>query len=158
MSHSQPLTDRETIKDSVVQFVGVVDDGDPETLSKLITDDVVMDLTPLNKTGFEYKPLVGRDAVVQGLTKAVGSTLDTAHHVSNFRTSIEGDAADLTCYALAQHFRKGEAISLESNDCFMTGVRYRVKSVRDGDWWKIREFVVSPAWTFGNIGVMRGNS
>ena len=155
MPNSNGLTDREAITDAIVRLVLSIDDGDAELLSSTITDDMVMDLTGLNESGFAYRPFVGKEMVVQGLMKAVGTSLDTTHHVSNFRIDLGIDSAKLDCYALAQHFRRGEGLSSKSNDCFLAGNKYHSIVVREEGVWKVKRLEVKAAWTYGDGSVMK---
>lgn len=155
MDNLSGTTDREAIIDAINRFVEALDDNDGPVLESSITEDMNMDLTDLNKAGFDFKPFEGRQQVVSSLMSAVGTRLDTTHHVSNFRITVDGESATLTCYALAQHFRKGEGPLAALQDHYLMGNRYRAALIRTGDGWRICKLVVTVSWTQGDFGVMR---
>lgn len=156
-SNEGGLTDRDAAIDAVVRFVIGIDDADTELLESSLTDDVVFDPAAFNKTGSNHTVTAGKQEVVSLLMSAVGTSLDTTHMTSNFRVTITGDSANLSCYALAQHFRKGEALEA-FQDCYLNGNRYNVKLVRDETLWRIQNFVLLPSWTYGHRSVMDTNS
>lgn len=157
MSNENGMTDREAAIDAIVRFVVSLDDGDEDLMRGCITDDMIMDITPFNKSGFNYSAIHGKDAVVERLTTAVGQSLDTTHQTGNFRVELHGDTATLSCYTLAQHFRKGHGppSGAEFQEYFMNGNRYKSTVVREGRVWKIRELEVTPSWSLGNPDVMK---
>jgi hypothetical protein len=154
----QIIIARASITDTITRFLRSLDDGNPELLSQCLTDDMVMDLTPLNTTGTSYPKIEGRDVVIPKLMHAVGKTMDSAHHVSNFLFDFNEskDEALVSCYALAQHFRLGEGPSLDFNEYCVMGNRYQVTMVCDQakDKWDIKRFVVSSMWAQGKVEVM----
>jgi hypothetical protein len=154
MGNDGGLTDREAVIDAVVRFVCSLDEADPDMLASSITEDMVMDLTPFSQIGRKYEPLKGKETVVSTLMKNVGTNLDSTHHVSNFRIELNGDEANLRCYALAQHYRKGHGPGDKYTDYYLMGNKYDCTIVRDGGVWKIKTFVLIPAWTQGNPSVM----
>ena len=163
MSTSTGLTAREAIIETLNRFAAGLDDNDEALLQSVFSEESIFDATPMNKLGFTFSPMHGKQVVIDALMKAVGSKLDTMHHASNFLVDIKGDEAELKCYALAQHFRLGEGLSslaVGSKDCFLQGNRWNVDLVREeggpGGGWKIRKFVLVPGWTFGNAEVMKG--
>lgn len=151
------LTPREAIIQTINQFVLALDDGNEDLLASVLTDDMVMDLSPFQKVGLPYEAIHGRENVVEHLMKYVGKTKDSAHHLSNFIVKFTGDQeAEVSVYALAQHFRLGEAVSTVQ-ECYLIGNRYRIRILKkdDSESWYIKTFVVSPAWTTGNPEVMK---
>ena len=155
MAELRALVNRNAITDTIVRFLRSLDDGDPELLSSCLTDDMVMDLTPLNKTGTAYSAFHGRANVVEKLMRAVGKTMDSAHHVSNFLVQLNGSEARVSCYALAQHFRLGEGPTHEHNDYCLMGNRYDITLVCENETWRIKIFVVNSMWSQGNVDVMK---
>lgn len=155
MPNAGNLTDREAAIDAIIRFVNSLDFGDPDLLSSCLTEDTIMDLTPFTNVGMNYQPIHGASAVNNTLMKAVGKSLDTTHTATNIRCTVTDDAADLTCCVLAQHFRLGEGPSAEFQDYYMFGNQYTAEIVRDGELWKVKKLVITPAWTMGKPEVMR---
>lgn len=62
---------REAIIEIINQFVKSLDDGDAALLSRGLTADMVMDLSPFEAIGLSLQMLDGRDVVVPALMKAV---------------------------------------------------------------------------------------
>ena len=163
MAKLRALVDRTAITDTITRFLRSLDDGNSELLFSCLTDDMVMDLTPLNKataggTRFSYSAFQGRANVVEKLMRAAGKTMDSAHHVSNFLVELNDNEAEVSCYALAQHFRLGEGPSHdEHNDYCLMGNRYDVTLVCEKEAWRIKTFVVNSMWSQGNVDVMKVN-
>src|SRR4051812_30146550 len=68
-----------------------LDTADATVLEGLLTDDVVVDMTPAtSKIGLEFPVLEGRDTVIPTMIGAVGP-LDTMHAVSNVTARGLGD-------------------------------------------------------------------
>jgi hypothetical protein len=76
----------------------------PRLSLSAFTTDATVDLSPLSNIGLLFPASISRDTSVEKLLKSVGP-LDSTHHVSNFRVSVSGNTATLTCCALAQYFR-----------------------------------------------------
>ncbi|KIX00284.1 uncharacterized protein Z518_10423 [Rhinocladiella mackenziei CBS 650.93] len=158
MPNAGGLTDREAAIDAIIRFVVSLDDGDPELCASSLTEEAIMDLTPFNKAGLNYEPVIGRTAVVERLMAAVGKALDTTHSATNVRCTVNGDKADLSCCVLAQHFRLGQGPSPQFQDYYFFGNQYEASIVREGDLWKVNKLVITPAWTQGNPDVMKVQS
>jgi hypothetical protein len=85
-----------------------LDEGDAGILTDLLTDDVVVDLTPATtRIGLDFPVLTGRETVVPTMIGSVGP-LDTMHTVSNVTYRAAGDGWVIEAYASAQHFLPGE--------------------------------------------------
>lgn len=71
--------------------------------------------------------------------------MDSSHHLSNFRVKLNGrqDEAEVYCYALAQHFRKGEGGDPKNRQYLLFGNTYSADIVKseDEDIWRIRYVV-----------------
>ena len=156
MANKDGMSDREAAIDALTRFVVSLDDGDAELLTSSLTEDVIMDLTPFSKAGFDFQPLVGRETVVPKMMAVVGTVMDTTHHISNFRVTLDRDVAELSCYVLAQHFRKGQGPSDAFQDFYLMGNRYKGSVVRaEEGLWRIKSLTIEPAWTQGNINVIK---
>lgn len=152
------LTDREAAIDAIIRFVLSLDNGDSTLCTSSLTKDTVTDLTPFQKIGMNHQhPIVGRQAVVDLLMGAVGRPLDTTHMATNIRCTVQGDEAELTCCVLAQHFRLGEGLDPKFQEHYLGANNYEATIVRDGDLWKVKKLVIIPAWTLGNLDVMKVN-
>lgn len=62
---------REAIIEIISQFAKSLDDGDVALPSRVLTADMVMDLSPFEAIGLSLQMLDGQDVVVPALTKAV---------------------------------------------------------------------------------------
>ena len=138
------LSDREAVADAVLRFGEGLDDGDAELLESAFTEDAVVDMTTVG-----VGVMNGRAVVSKTLIANLG-LMDTTHHISNVRSVIRGDTAEATCYALAQHFRPGEGLSAEQQTYMLRGNRYRIQLVRDSDWWRMRNLVITGIWLAGD--------
>ena len=149
MANTTGMTDREAVIDAAVRFAISLDDANTELLSSTISDNVIMELPGSNER------VEGRGAVTERLMSAVGIPLDTTHMTSNFQVTIDGDPAHLSCYALAQHFRRGEGLSTAVvKDYYLMGNRWRTRLVRNEQIWRIEYFGLSSMWTQGDREVM----
>ena len=102
-----PETERE-LAPLPLLWARALDEGDADVLTDLLTDDVVVDLTPATtRIGLDFPVLTGRDTVVPTMIGSVGP-LDTTHMVSNVTYASDGDGWVVAAYALAQHFLPGE--------------------------------------------------
>lgn len=85
-----------------------LDEADAGILTDLLTEDVVVDLTPATtRIGLDFPVLTGRDTVVPTMVGSVGP-LDTSHMITNVTYRGDGDGWVIEAYALAQHFLPGE--------------------------------------------------
>ncbi|KAK5052656.1 hypothetical protein LTR84_002521 [Exophiala bonariae] len=159
MAFSFEPTPREAIIEVFNQFAKSVDDGDAALLSRVLTADMVMDLSPFEALGLTLPLLDGRDTVVPTLMKAVGETQDTTHQFTNFtmRETSAGDV-DVECHGLVQHYTLGQGLSMEGDkDYFLMGNRYKAVVTHEGDGWKIKKLTVRAQWVHGNVEIVKGN-
>lgn len=154
MSNESGQDDRNAAIDAVVRFAMGLDDGDVDMLNSSMMPDAIVDLTHFNQLGFLFEEMNSREDVVKRLMKGVGQ-LDCTHALSNFRVSLNGDKADLTCYVTAQHFRPGQGVSNEDYPWYTMGNRYTAEVVRNGGLWQISRLVVKVSWVIGSIDVVR---
>lgn len=151
MSNAGGLTDREAAIDAVIRFVNSLDEGNSVLCESSVTDDMIMDLMALGESG---RILEGQKTVVEALMAAL-KPLDTTHMVTNIRCMVKGNEAEFTSTTLAQHFRGGQGTTRDDKDNWLMGNLYKATIVRDGDVWKIKKLILTPAWTQGNYGVMK---
>lgn len=150
MPNAGGLTDREAAIDALIRFVRSIDKADASLCESSLTDDMTMDLTPIQQSS-----ITGKADVVTAIMTKVGTPLDTTHMATNIRCFVTGDEAELTCCVLAQHFRAGQGPKPEVQDHWLMGNEYDVKIVRVGDLWRISKLVFTPTWTLGNYEVMK---
>ena len=107
-STSVPFETERELAPLPLLWAKALDEGDADILADLLTDDVVVDLTPATtRIGLDFPVLTGRDTVVPTMIGSVGP-LDTTHMVSNVTYRGDGDGWLISAYALAQHFLPGE--------------------------------------------------
>lgn len=131
-----------------------LDTADAALLTGLLTEDVVIDLTPATgRIGLEFPVLSGRDTVVPTMIGAVGP-LDTMHMVSNIAIRREGDEHVIEAYALAQHYLPGQGPDpLATRRAFM-GNRWTFRVRREADGLRVSRFVMDCGWFEGDPSVL----
>ncbi|SCU89998.1 LAMI_0E00122g1_1 [Lachancea mirantina] len=141
------LSGREAVLDALYRYLLAFDINDKALFESAFTEDAVfvMDGTVMD----------GRDAV-KAQTFDVLSKLETTHFLTNPRINIlDGDMnAELTCSALAQHYRQGEGKGGSATP-LLAGSLYHadlVKSKEDG-LWKIKRLDLNVVWGQGDWGV-----
>ncbi|WP_063798141.1 nuclear transport factor 2 family protein [Streptomyces sp. 150FB] len=150
----QLIVDRAAIADTVHRYAAGLDHGDAELLTSSLTEDATVDLTPATtKIGLDFPVLAPRETVVGVLIPAVGP-LDTSHVISNIRTTVDGDTANVRCYAMAQHFPPGEGPRPERTRQALMMNRYDADLVRDDKIWRIRRLTIDSAWFSGDPTVL----
>jgi 3-phenylpropionate/cinnamic acid dioxygenase small subunit len=93
---------RKEVEDLIVRAFVAIDEREWDTLHGCMTDPVILDMTSL--VGSE--PSTVSPEVVSSIWSEGFATLDHIHHqVSNFRTTIDGDRAEVKCYGIAFHHR-----------------------------------------------------
>lgn len=144
------LTDREAAMDALLRCIYGIDDNDPQLIHTAFTTDAEFDLTPLNKHGMKFPRTCGRDAIVEQMMNSVGK-MDTGHCVTNWRVQVKGDTAELTAYALAQHFPQGEGPDMTKNTYALMCVRYEATIIRaEEGLWRIKRFSIDNQWSQGD--------
>ena len=131
-----------------------LDQGDAGILTDLLTDDVVVDLTPATtKIGLDFPVLTGRDTVVPTMIGAVGP-LDTTHMVSNVTYRADGDGWVIEAYALAQHFLPGEGPDSTSTRHALMGNTWTfdVRPTPEGP--RVARFTMDCRWLDGDPTVL----
>lgn len=131
-----------------------LDTADAEVLQGLLTEDVVVDLTPATtKIGLEFPVLTGRDTVIANMIGAVGP-LDTMHMVSNVTYRAQGDGYRIEAYALAQHFLPGAGPDASATRHALMGNTWTfiVRNTPDGP--RVARFVMDCLWMEGDPMVL----
>ncbi|KAL4782110.1 hypothetical protein BJX76DRAFT_369398 [Aspergillus varians] len=142
-----PLTGREAITDAIYRCVLAFDTNDLALLKSSFTNDAVFDLNGKIMDGF--------DAIVTECYDSI-SKMDTTHFLSNMRVNVldGGEKSEMTCSALAQHYRGGEGMKAGAVPVLVGGL-YWIRLVRDGEdeLWKIEHFKLRSTWGQGDWGV-----
>ncbi|WP_158507205.1 nuclear transport factor 2 family protein [Subtercola sp. Z020] len=149
------LTDEERNLHSVpLLWARALDTADASILVDLLTDDVVVDLTPATiKIGLEFPVLSGSETVIPTMIGAVGP-LDTMHAVSNVFVERQSDGYRIEAYALAQHFLPGEGPDPRSTRHALMGNRWTF-FIRRGDAGpRVARFVMDCVWFEGDPSVL----
>lgn len=143
------LSTREAIADAVLRACQAIDTNDVELWGSAWAKDS-------NPTAsLRGRTITGYDEITAHLFGHVG-TMDTQHMVSNFRIDVQEGAstANLTAYAIAQHFRPAEGMK-EDTPHRLAGALYTIETIKgsDGDW-KIKSWDVKLLWVDGPSEVM----
>jgi hypothetical protein len=147
--HITNLTAREACIDTMIRFFQGIDDDDESMLYSAFDPAAVFDLTPVSVIGMPFSKLESRDTVVAHLRKTVG-TIDSLHQGTNYRVQITGHEAELTCFTLAQHMRKGDGHD-GSKPQYLMGNRIWARLVEaEEGLWRIRELVLGNMWAQGD--------
>ena len=155
------LSPREAVIDAVLRMTQGLDDANEALIDSAFTDNATFDLNGVKNTGNPGGTIEGKAATVKALMNSVGTRLDSLHQVTNCRVEIgeDGDTANLTAYALAQHFRRGQGVLPPDSKGYLMGNRYATKLKKDkgeGGLWKIEEFKLECRWADGDRSVMEG--
>jgi hypothetical protein len=148
-----PETERE-LAPLPLLWAKALDEGDAGILVDLLTEDVVVDLTPATtKIGLEFPVLTGRDVVIPNMIGAVGP-LDTMHLVSNVTYRGLGDGWLIEAYAQAQHFLPGEGPDVTKTRHALMGNTWtlHVRGTPDGP--RVSRFVMDCRWMEGDPSVL----
>ena len=148
-----PETERE-LAPLPLLWARALDEGDADVLTDLLTDDVVVDLTPATtRIGLDFPVLEGRETVVPTMIGAVGP-LDTTHMVSNVTYLSDGDGWVVAAYALAQHFLPAEGPnSTRTRHALMGNTwTFRVRPTSAGP--RVERFTMECRWLDGDPSVL----
>ena len=76
--------------------------------------------------------------------------------ISNVRVDIKesAEAANLNCYALAQHCAPGNGMQPDGKK-YLAASEYRVDVVKEGGEWRIKSWDMKIIWTQGDASVMQ---
>lgn len=154
MSPKGQLSDRDLVIETLSRYTYGIDDGNRELFASTLTEDCFFDFSEYRKRGVDVPDTRGKKDSVDFTMTGAGDTKDSMHYLSNFLVTIEGDAAKLTCYVLAQHYRLGEGLRHKNDDYFIMGHKYDVNLVREGNEWKIKVLRLRPSWVHGLPQIM----
>ncbi|RIX28592.1 nuclear transport factor 2 family protein [Amnibacterium setariae] len=137
-----------------LSWARALDTGDADVLTLLLTDDVVVDLTPATtRIGLEFPVLSGRETVVPTMIGAVGP-LDTMHMVTNTTVRDEDGGFVIEANALAQHFLPGEGPLPDRTRHALMGNRWTFRVRREPDGLRVARFTMDCAWFEGDPMVL----
>lgn len=98
----------------------------------------------------------GLDAINDSTFKHIGP-LDTTYFITNTRISMENgaNAAVLTAYALAQHYKTGEGFTPDAKR-LLSGSMYQIDVVKDekDGLWKMKEWAMKIVWVEGDMSIV----
>jgi hypothetical protein len=150
---AQIAYDRSEIADTLYRYCFALDEGAPDLLASVFTDDCVFDFTPAGaKLGIDFPAISGRDSVVKALIPMIGP-LDTSHTASNIHVGFTGDTATMQASLMSQHFMPGEGPRRGSDYALLMN-RYQAELVRDGSKWRFKRVVIDNAWANGDPGII----
>jgi hypothetical protein len=131
-----------------------LDTGDARVLEELLTEDIVVDLTPATtKIGLDFPVLSGRDTVIPNMIGAVGP-LDTMHLVGNVTYREDGDGYRIDAYALAQHFLPGEGPDATRTRHALMGNTWTFDVRVTSDGLRVSRFEMDCLWMEGDPTVL----
>ena len=145
--------------DPILRLLQSLDDNDPVLLTSSLYPACTLDQSGLSAiTGHPLPTLTGHSAIVTALLDhGVGANMDTGHFASNFRVTPTGegdDEAEVSCYTIGSHYRKGEGLQMDKKG-FVAGNRWRVEVVKGEDRrWRIRKAGLRVLWVEGDASVM----
>jgi hypothetical protein len=148
-----PETER-TLAGIPLAWARALDTGDAGILRGLLTEDVVVDLTPATgRIGLFFPVLTGRDTVIANMIGAVGP-LDTTHMVSNVTYRGVDDGYRIDAYALAQHFLPGEGPSVTATRHALMGNTWELHVRETPDGPRVARFTMDCRWMEGDATVL----
>ena len=114
--------------DAIYRFVQALDSSNEGLLRSAFTVDGVLDLSGLNASmgeGEHRNERKGVESIVDSVLAHVGA-MDSGHHLSNFRVKMDENqtVAEVTCYAIAQHFKANEGQDPTKRDYLIMGNSY----------------------------------
>ncbi len=136
------MTDRERIIDRLVRLFVSIDERDWRAVEGCFADTVFFDMTSLaGGTPQKLQP----PSITTALKESLGA-IDASHHqAGNFLVDRTRDEADVTCYALAIHYRERS----EGRNTRTLAGTYDFHLMREGDDWLIDLFRFTLRFTDG---------
>lgn len=152
-------TEELTIDESALQGIPLswaraLDTANASILEDLLSEDVVVDLTPATeKIGLDFPVLMGRENVIANMIGAVGP-LDTMHMVSNIAVIHDSDGYRIEAYALAQHFLPGEGPNPLFTRHALMGNRWTFRITPSHTGPRVAHFEMDCVWFEGDPSVL----
>jgi hypothetical protein len=137
------LADRAAIEDVITLYSEAVDSRKFELFDNVFLPYTIFDYTTSGVIGSlaEFRAQ---------LIPRMAETDLTQHFVTNLRISFNGDAAQSTCYLIAQHV----VTALTPHDKLMVGGRYTDDWARIERGWRIARRKAEGLWATGNPRVL----
>jgi SnoaL-like domain len=127
----QQLVDEAAIRRLFSLYCHRIDEYDVEEQGKLFTENCRFILK------YDQEPVaVGREAFKQMSRDTQSVYSQTCHIISNLLMDIDGDTANVSCYAVAWHKK------IEDGDTVVVWFRYVDRVVRHGSEWLIDEHML----------------
>ncbi len=136
------LLDERAIVAVALRYCRALDTKDWSGLDTVFVPDATADLASTSQ-------LVGRDAIVRRVRRALEHLDDSQHLVGNHEVAIDGDTATHRCYLQAQHVRRAAV----GGPNYLVGGRYEDRLACTADGWRIVHRVLVVMWTDGNVAV-----
>lgn len=150
---SFPVTEREAIIDTMLAFTQSLDDKNKTLMRSVTTEDLIFDATLLADIGLGApEPLQGHELVADSLLSIL--TMDTLHHLGNFRIDMNCNNANLTAFALAHYYRHLKDPRENPENKYEMENRYEAGVVKGKGGWKLEWLKILPIWQTGNFAVM----
>ncbi|MCU1530165.1 MAG: hypothetical protein JWP75_3928 [Frondihabitans sp.] len=130
------------VQQCVNRYSWAYDDRRPDALAECFTEDAVWEASIMDE--FQVGPFVGRDRVMEWLTRFWPYQRDQRRHVFTNFVVDEFDGDLITAYCYLQLFG-----SRHSESAFETAGFVRFQLARAGEHWAIRRFSAgfdSPFW------------
>jgi hypothetical protein len=124
------LWDRQAVQDAVNELFLATDLKAWDRVRSIFTDEVHFDMTSL--AGGEPATLTP-EAIVTAWREGLAEVEQVHHQTGNFVISIDGDAADVSCYGTATHVRADGGLTTFIGS-------YELGLGRDGSGWRIDRF------------------
>lgn len=133
------LLDEAEIRDVATDYALALDTRDWDRLKACFTDDCVVEY----EASGDHE---GRDAVAVACRAALEPLSCSQHFLSNFRISVDGDAATSLCYFTAQHVRDGRT--------YLVAGTYTDELTRTVQGWRIARRRLAHTWESGDADVL----
>lgn len=143
-----PLSDRDAIADAAYRAFLSIDQSSEELLKSSVTPDVHTDIA--------YKVCNGYEELRDKVWTNVSARLDTIHHLSNVRVSVDSeDTGRVTFCAMAVHCVLEKGYEADSPK-YTTGAIYTCDAVKTDDGlWKLKTMRSNHIWATGDDSVMK---
>lgn len=142
MLEDQDLRDRFEIVAVTYKYALALDTRDWGLLTNCFTPDATADFGVWGKAIGVEQIIAAARPVMEGMER-------TQHLIANHLITLNGDAAECTCYLVAEHLLSAAAGGSTST----TRGLYRDHFVRTSDGWRIAARILDVTWREGNIGI-----
>jgi len=141
----EDLVPRQEVEDAVTRMFVATDERDWPTVESSFTDPFVLDMTSM--VGGSSATMTPHQ-VAMTWAQAF-KALDHVHHqAGNFRTSVDGQYANVRCYGVAFHYRAGITAQVKSRTFVGT---YDFDLFLQAGRWRISKFTYKLKFIEGNL-------